>query len=176
MKGCLYLNWKSKNLTTTMDKINEKIFSCSLPLSPLSQCCVNPKSHWCTSKVVSPVQHHWKGGRGEGVWKICVIFLKNPFSWQCNDLGQKCIILRPSCFLIGSNAPLTEKVKRTYASWLPSQHPAMLRTIEKEGTSVKSPICGNWNDRIKKKGWVGLDPSQDLASNFKFPSADMGNL
>ena len=37
-----------------------------------------------------------------------------PISWQCNDLGQKCIILRSSCLLIGSNAPVTEKVKRTY--------------------------------------------------------------
>ena len=81
MKGCLYLNWEDKNLTTTMDKNNEKIFSCPekifpCPLSsppPLSQCCIN-------SKLINSQR---------------VIFLKNPFSWQYNDLGQKCIILRP---------------------------------------------------------------------------------
>ena len=111
-----------------------------------------------------------------GVGKFCLIFLKNPFSWQCNDLGQKCIILRQPFFLIGSNAPVTEKDKRTNASWLPSQHPAMLWTIKKEGTAIKPLFCGNWYDRIEEKEWTGLVPSQNLISNFKFPSVYMGFL
>ena len=52
----------------------------------------------------------------------------------------------------------------------------MLQTIEKEGTAIKPPICDNWYDRIEEKEWLGLVPSQDLVSNFKFPSADMGSL
>ena len=126
---------------------------------------------------IKPLQQHWKGGtRGRGICKCCAIFLKNLFSWQCNDLGQKCIILRPSWFLIGSNALVTEKIQRTYASWLPSQYPAMLLTIEKEGTAIKPSFCCSWYDRIEEKGWLGLVPSQDLVSNFKFRIANMGSL
>ena len=69
-----------------MDKNNEKIFSCPKklfpsPLSPVIQCCINPKSHYCTSKASPATLKRGKrmGGR---VCKFCVIFLKNPFSWH----------------------------------------------------------------------------------------------
>ena len=97
-----------------------------------------------------------RGARRGGSMIILCDFSPNLFLWQCNDLGQKCIILRPSCFLIGSNAPVTERVKRTYVSWLPSQRPAMLRTIEKEATAIKPPICGKWYDRTEEKWWLGF--------------------
>ena len=55
------------SVATTMDKNNVKIFSCSqkifpCPLTPLCQCCINHKSHWCTSKA-SPATFK-RGGRG----------------------------------------------------------------------------------------------------------------
>ena len=52
----------------------------------------------------------------------------------------------------------------------------MLQTIEKEGTAIKPPIYGKRYYRIEENGWLGLVPSQDLVFNFKFSSADMGNL
>ena len=39
----------------------------------------------------------------------------------------------------------------SYASWLPSQHPAMLRAIEKEGTTIKPPICSKWYDNWRER-------------------------
>ena len=76
---------KWRLFTTTMDKNNEKIFSCPKkifpsPLFPLSQCCINPKSHQCTSKdspASSNIEKVEGKGRGGGfVQKFCVIFLK----------------------------------------------------------------------------------------------------
>ena len=34
MKGCLDLNWKTKNLTTAIDKNNEKLRTCPKKIFP----------------------------------------------------------------------------------------------------------------------------------------------
>ena len=168
MKGCLYLNWKSKNLTTTMDKNNEKIFSCPKklfpsPLSPVIQCCINPKSHYCTSKA-SPATLK-KGKRMGREYANFVWFFSKILSRGMQWFRSKVYYFITIVFLIGSNA-----------SWLPSQHPAMLQIIEKEGSSIKPSVCGNWHYRIEEKGRLSLVTSQDLVSNFNSLSADMGSL
>ena len=179
MKDCLYLNWKSKNLTTAIDKNNEKIFSCPKKLfpSPLAlviQCCINPKSHYCTSKA-SPATLK-KGKRMGREYANFVWFFSKILSRGMQWFRSKVYYFITIVFLIGSNAPVMEKVKRAYASWLPSQHPAMLQIIEKEGSSIKPSVCGNWHYRIEEKGRLSLVTSQDLVSNFNSLSADMGSL
>ena len=62
-----------------MDRNNEKIFSCPKkifpsPLSPLSQCCINPKSHWCTSKASPATLKKVEGGGMEILCDFVKIF------------------------------------------------------------------------------------------------------
>ena len=57
-----------------MDKNNEKIFIClkeifPSPISSLSQCFINPKLHWCSSKA-SPATLK-RGARGGGMEILC---------------------------------------------------------------------------------------------------------
>ena len=59
-------------------------------LSPLSQCCINPKSHWCTSKA-SPAT--LKRGEGWGGMEILCDFSQNILSMVVEAYGFETDVL-----------------------------------------------------------------------------------